>query len=682
MRAGLSTRIFAGFLVLLLVFAGTGLLAVRRLHAIREDLVLIHRGYLAMGRTATQVRTLQEAKDAYVARAIATPSPDVRRQLLAYARESDPRAGRERLDEIEALALQLRSARLREGDARFLDALVEQVDRARALSDEYDEATVRLLEAVASGGTAAPAGPAPGASPGEPPGELPGTLPGPQPEPTAAPTETDTTPLLDAQRERAVALSRELRSLSVAMDGKISEAVLRAERDERSAAFGVIVLSLIAAAVGVVVLFMMIRALRPLRLLVESAQAISRGSLDVEVASGGDDEVGQLSREFNAMARALRDREAVLAARSQELLRLTGFAENVIRSVRVGIIVVDEGGRVRTLNPAARSVFHLPLVDVDGRPLKELVDPALREPLAAVLDAIDRVRTRAELDQFPLLRLGDRVVDVTLVPIRDRAGASLTDVLVLGEDVTSREETRERLLQSERLAAIGRLAAQITHEIRNPLSSVGLNIELLGDDVAHLPPERQKEAKSILDAVGSEVERLTQITEGYLRFARLPAPRRVAGDVGDLLADLVAFSQGDAAKAGVMLELHVEPDLPAVPHDASRLRQAVLNLLRNALEAAGQGGTVRIGARATARGARITVEDTGPGIPDEVKARLFEPFFTTKPQGTGLGLMLAREIVLEHKGELSVEASALGGAAFAVDLPASADGSPTLRVAE
>lgn len=676
MRAGLSTRIFAGFLVLLLVFAGTGLLAVRRLHAIREDLVLIHRGYLAMGRTATQVRTLQDAKDAYVARAIATPSADVRRQLLTYARESDPRVVRERLDEIEALALQLLSGRLREADARFLDALVAQVDRARALSEAYDDATARLLEAVAAGSS-------PGSSPGNSAGNSPGN-PGATASLPADPSETgesDPAQLLDEQRERALAFSRELRSLSVAMDGKISEAVLRAERDERSAAFGVIVLSLIAAAVGVVVLFMMIRALRPLRLLVESAQAISRGSLDVQVAGGGDDEVGQLSREFNAMARALRDREKVLAARSQELLRLTGFAENVIRSVRVGIIVVDENGRVRTLNPAARSVFHLPLVDVDGRALKDLVDPALREPLAPIVDAIDRVRASAELDQFPLLRLGERVVDVTLVPIRDRAGASLTDVLVLGEDVTSREETRERLLQSERLAAIGRLAAQITHEIRNPLSSVGLNIELLGDDVAHLPVERQKEAKSILDAVGSEVERLTQITEGYLRFARLPAPRRVAGDVGDLLADLVAFSQADAAKAGVMLELHVEPGLPAVPHDPSRLRQAVLNLLRNGLEAAGQGGTVRIAARATPRGARITVEDTGPGIPDDVKARLFEPFFTTKPQGTGLGLMLAREIVLEHKGELAVEGSALGGAAFAIDLPAE-QGSPTLRVAE
>src|SRR5207245_1058122 len=145
--------------------------------------------------------------------------------------------------------------------------------------------------------------------------------------------------------------------------------------------------------------------------------------------------------ELNNMAQALSDRQQVLAARSQELLRLTGFAENVIRSVRVGIVVVDEGGRVRTLNPAARSVFHLPLVDVDGRALNDLIDPALKEALSPVTSAIDVVRAKGEMSTFALVKLGDRVVDVALVPMRDRAGASQSDVLVLGEDVTAREET-------------------------------------------------------------------------------------------------------------------------------------------------------------------------------------------------------------------------------------------------
>jgi PAS domain S-box-containing protein len=633
MRAGLSTRIFLGFLVLLLVFAGASALAVRRMHAIREDLVIIHRGYLALARGSTQARALQEAREATVARALATPDPAVRRQLLASGREVG-QGGElvEHLDELEALTRQLLVGRARPVDHAFLERVLAECSTARTASGAYDDATTRLADGADDAAEAAL--------------------------------------LADEQRHAGEVLSELLRSLGAGIDGKVSEAVLRAERDEREAAFAVVALTVVAALVGVLVVFATIRTLRPLRALVESAKAIGRGSLDVQVAVPADDEVGALAREFNAMAKALKDREAVLASRGDELLRMSGFAENVIRSVRVGILVIDEQGRVRTLNPGARSVFKLPLVDVDGRRLAELIDEGLREPLAPLLQGLDTVRGTGEPMAFPLLRLSDKVVDVGLVPIRDRAGASQPDVLVLAEDVTSREETAERLLQTERFAAIGRLAAQITHEIRNPLSSVGLNIELLGDDLAHLPPERHREAKAILDAVGKEVDRLTQITEGYLRFARLPAPKKVAGDAGDLLADLVAFTQADATKAGVMLELNVEPGLPHVPFEPARLRQALLNLVRNAVEAAGTGGTVRVSAKKTAGGLRVTVEDTGPGIPEEVRARLFEPFFTTKPSGTGLGLLLAKEIILEHQGELSVETSALGGAAFQVDLPA------------
>ena len=634
MRLGLSTRIFVGYLAILVVFAAATLFSVQRMHAIREDLRLIHRGYLAMTRLATQVRTLQEAKDAYVGRALSEQSPAVRRQLVAYAREFYPKALRDRLDEIDRLAVELEIAPLAADDRAFLARAREQIAEARDMNDAYDEATARLLESIEGRDAAS--------------------------EPAA---------LVEAYRLRSEGFGRSVRALSIAMEAKIADAVLKAERDERGATFAVVAMAAFATLIGAAILVMMNRALRPLRQLVETAKAIGRGSLDVAVPKGGPDEVGELAREFDAMLRALRDREGVLAARTDELLRLSGFAENVIRSVRVGIVVLDREGRVRTLNPAARSVFHLPLVDVDGRSMRDLT--ASYPALTAALDRLDAVRTNGAPEPFALLKLGDKVVDVALVPMIDRAGTSMDDVLLLGEDVTTREETKDRLLQTERLAAIGRLAAQITHEIRNPLSSVALNVELLSDDVVHLPTERQGEARTILEAVGKEIDRLAQITEGYLRFARLPAPVKVEGDVGDLCADLVAFVQGEAQREGRMLELNVEAGLPKVPHDPARLRQALLNLLRNAAEAAGQGGTVRLSAKRGGKlgGVRLAVEDTGPGVPDDVKARLFEPFFTTKPSGTGLGLLLTAEIVKEHRGELSLETSPLGGAAFFIDLP-------------
>jgi PAS domain S-box-containing protein len=673
MSTGLSTRIFAGFLALLVVFSGTVLFAAFRIDAIREDLRLVHRGYISMARQATQLRTLQEAKEEYVRRALDEPDGAVRRHLIGYAREFYPRALRDRLRELRVLAVGVQAGEADAEGRNFLSEVHERIQRVQRLHDAYDDASVRLLTSIEEAPDAVAALDAPEDAPPEEaaPDEAAPEEPAPDPEAAPAVEGPDLDTLLQAYEETGGALSREVRALSLSLETRIAQSLLQAERAGREATFAAFALTAVGLVLGLLILFGTVRALRPLRLLLDSARAIRRGSLDVEVPADGRDEVGELGREFNEMARALRDRESALASRNDELVQLKHFSDDVIRSVRVGILILDESDQVRMLNPAARSVFALPLVDVQGRALTEM--SGLAEPLREVIDRIAGVRAEGEVETFPLRKIGERIVDVGLVPVRDRAGASLSDVILLGEDVTEREHTRERLVQSERLAAIGRLAAQITHEIRNPLSSIGLNIELLGDDVAFLPEERRTEAREILGAVGREVSRLTQITEGYLRYARLPAPRRVAGDVGDLLADLCAFSQTEAEQEGVMLELNVDDDLPDVPFDSPRLRQALLNLLKNALEAAGRGGTVRCSAgRADDGGARVSIEDSGPGFSEDARARLFEPFFTTKAQGTGLGLTLTREIIAEHGGQIEVVDSSLGGAGLRITLPAEA----------
>lgn len=652
MRFGLSTRIFLGFLLALATFAGAQIFATSRVQTIRDELRLVHRGYLSLTRQSAQVRTLQEAKDAYVRRAQTEKDPAVRSHLVGYTRDFYPRALRERLAEMEVIASSLAQAAADRPESASLKTLEDRIRRIRALHEQYDQATMRLVGQLELD-------------------NAPFTAPAVVTEDEQVRSEDEENALVSGFEQAKDALSQEVRNLTQHLDARTANALLGAENEVREATWVAWGLSLLGLLMSVGMLGMMSRALRPLNELLTSVRAIGRGSLDVKVpVTVRDDEIGALAREFNAMTSALKDREHTLARRSEELLRLKHFSDDVIRSIRIGIVILDQEGRVRSLNPAARSVLHLPLIDLEGRALAEI--PDLAAPLAEVLAALGDVHEKGELQSFPLLHLGERIVDVALVPIRDRAGASLSEVLLLGEDVTSREETRERLLRSERLATIGRLAAQITHEIRNPLSSIGLNIELLEDDIPYLPPERRAEARAVLGAVGNEVERLAQITEGYLRYARLPAPTPVAGDVGDLLADLCAFEQEEADRAGVMVELRINEALPSVPHDPQRLRQALLNLLRNAKEAAGPGGTVRLTAspHPTNRGVDIRIEDSGPGIAEEAKNRLFEPFFTTKPQGTGLGLTLSKEIVTEHGGLLKLFESDLGGAAFQIHLPA------------
>jgi nitrogen fixation/metabolism regulation signal transduction histidine kinase len=638
-RISLSTRIFLGFVLMLLAFSASSIFAVSALRSAKKDLVVLTRGYLALGRTATTLRTLQEVHDQNIARAVAEPDRLRRAELSGFARELYPEAIGESLAELQTLARQLQSARVSPSDAVFLENVFAQARRARTLAVAYDEATGLLLDVL---------------------DDVDGV---------------DAKVAIEAWRKRSEQASRDLRTLALGVDSRAADALVRIERAEAQSLRAIVVAFVTAVVIAVVILIMMLRALRPLRSLTTATRAMRAGggidavssALDEDAAVKDDAEVAVLAEELVSLARSLDERGAALAKRSDELARLSAFAENVIRTVRVGIVVVDDNDVVRTINPAARSVFSLPLRELEGQGLQ-----ALQGAFEAALPALSDVRKHGELSGPQALTLGDKVVEVTVVPMRDRAGARSGEVLILGEDVTAREDARSRLVHSERLAAIGRLAAQITHEIRNPLSSIGLNIELLADDVPLLPADRRDEVQSILDAVLQEVRRLAEITEGYLRFSRLPTAQRQSRDLGDVVADLVAFMAEEAEHLGVNIELHVPKDggLPAVDIDADRLRQALLNLVKNAVDAVGRGGTVKVSVFADdADHVAVDVADNGPGVDVDVREQIFSPFFTSKKEGTGLGLVVAREIAREHGGDVSVGDSDLGGAAFRLRLP-------------
>lgn len=237
----------------------------------------------------------------------------------------------------------------------------------------------------------------------------------------------------------------------------------------------------------------------------------------------------------------------------------------------------------------------------------------------------------------------------------------------LAERQRQLEEKQRALLLAERLAAVGRVTAQVAHEVRNPLSSIGLNTELLEEAVrkAHFAaPSEEREARALLAAISTEVDRLTEVTDQYLRLARLPKPALAPEDVNQLLARVLDFSQKELERAGVQVERAFDERQPRALADEGQLRQVFLNLLRNSREAMPAGGTLRVGSRATEDAVEVTISDTGAGIPPEVQARLFEPFFSTKSGGTGLGLSLARQILEAHGGSIACTSTAKEGTTF------------------
>jgi signal transduction histidine kinase len=229
------------------------------------------------------------------------------------------------------------------------------------------------------------------------------------------------------------------------------------------------------------------------------------------------------------------------------------------------------------------------------------------------------------------------------------------------------QEREQRLIRSERLATVGRMAAHIAHEVRNPLASIGLNAELLGDEIT----DRGEEARRLVTSIIGEVDRLAEITETYLRFARLPRPKLDRENVGAIVASVLDLSRAELAQDGVEVALDLAPGLPEIAADEAQLRQALINLIRNAREAMSAAAVRRLEISVRQAGDRIvmTIHDSGPGIGAANLSKIFEPFFSTKQRGTGLGLALVQEIVVDHGGQIEVASPPGAGTTFTLTLP-------------
>jgi len=257
----------------------------------------------------------------------------------------------------------------------------------------------------------------------------------------------------------------------------------------------------------------------------------------------------------------------------------------------------------------------------------------------------------------PLAQVTERAKAVASGDLKPRQAVSSNDEI--GELAATFEgmvsaiaRANEELLATERLATIGKMAAHVTHEIRNPLSSIALNVELLEDDLA----QASEESRELLRAIRGEVERLTALSGQYLSFARRGAQRLEVEDLREVVSEAAEFMRRELETQGVTLEVHSAEGAVSALVDEAQIKQALYNLMRNAREAMPSGGSVIVSVSAGAGGGSdIVVEDEGVGLDDATRSRLFEPFFTTKSNGTGLGLAITRQIIEAHGGSIAFE---------------------------
>ncbi|HEY7434077.1 MAG TPA: ATP-binding protein [Methylomirabilota bacterium] len=384
-----------------------------------------------------------------------------------------------------------------------------------------------------------------------------------------------------------------------------------------------------------------------------AVHADAHSVLDFSRTIGVQGQVEELGRQAGVESIALLDRDLTVLAHSDP--------------ARVGQRETDE--ELRTALEHRRVLARMAQRDASDT-VYEVVKPV----------ALEGVRTG-------LLRIGLSTAPMDRAWRRDRLAAVLMAVAVLGlgalgmatifyiqnRHLTEIKTLEAEMARGERLATVGNLAAAVAHEIRNPLSAVSMGLQRLR---AEFEPAEGEEYRRIVDLVQGEVRRLNAIVEEFLSLARPIQLRPEPVPVAALLDEVRRLVEPQAGRAGIVVEQTIPDSLPALRADRDRIKQVLLNLVLNAIDAMPSGGRLTMGGAASGTAVTLTVTDTGSGIPPELLPRVFEPYVTTKTKGLGLGLAIARRIVDAHGGRIEAESGAGQGTRFRVTLPrdGSADG--------
>ena len=355
--------------------------------------------------------------------------------------------------------------------------------------------------------------------------------------------------------------------------------------------------------------------------------------------------------------------------------RMKTYTENVVESMADGLISIDREGKIVTLNRQAAEILGSGRERLEGMKITSVLGEGIGQILGSMAgQALVRDR-EMDIHKDEDGRDGRIPLSLSAAPLRDEKGQEMGSVLLI-KDMREIRDLQEKVHRSERLASLGRLAAGVAHEVRNPLSSIkGFAQYFVKRFSGH------DEEQGYASVMVKEVDRLNRVITDLLDFAGPKEPCREPQSLETIADQALKLLAPDLEARKVEVVKDYEPDLPAVSVDRDRISQVFINLLLNALESMEAGGEIRISLRRCGPPPAVeaTVADTGAGIPEGDLEKVFEPFFSRKRKGTGLGLAIVHQIIESHRGEIRVESRPGKGTVFRMRLPLDGNGNGSSR---
>jgi two-component system nitrogen regulation sensor histidine kinase NtrY len=403
----------------------------------------------------------------------------------------------------------------------------------------------------------------------------------------------------------------------------------------------------------------------PIQDLVQATNRITQGDLESRIEIEADDEIGLLVKSFNQMTKDLKKSKNSLEEANINLEQRRKYMETVLRNVSAGVISVEKGGMITTINRAAETMFDIKSEKVLFQNYRDLMIP---EHLSLVDEFLQEMKENNEslLEKQLEVMLKDKALTVllTITTIQDEEGND-SGIVVVFEDLT-------QLQKAERAAAWREVARRMAHEIKNPLTPVQLSAQRLQRKYGDKLGEEGSVFKECTQTIIDQVEVLKNLVNEFSRYARMPVTSLTPNDLNAVVAEAVLLFQ-DAHK-DIAFEFKSDERLPKFDLDAEQINRVMINLLDNAVAAINKkNGRIEITVSYDEqhRKATVAVADDGAGVPSSNKRKVFEPYFSTKKFGTGLGLAIVNSIISDHHGQVSVADNNPTGTIVSFQLPVS-----------